>query len=156
MFTGIVEHVGRIEGITALPDLTRFEIDLGPIAEGVKLGDSIAVSGACLTVTQIDGARLSFEAIPETLEVTRLGGLAQGDSVNLERAMGAGARFDGHIVQGHVDGMGQVRRMDRTGNDVELHIQCDPELAIQLVDNCLLYTSPSPRDQRGSRMPSSA
>ncbi len=134
MFTGIVEHVGRIEGITTLPDLTTFEIDLGPIAEGVKLGDSIAVSGACLTVTQIEGARLSFEAIPETLEVTRLGGLAEGDAVNLERAMGAGARFDGHIVQGHVDGMGQVRRMDRAGNDVELHIQCDPELAVQLVD----------------------
>lgn len=134
MFTGIVEHVGRIEDITTLPDLTTFEIDLGPIAEGVKLGDSIAVSGACLTVTQLAGTRLRFEAIPETLEVTRLGGLAVGDAVNLERAMGAAARFDGHIVQGHVDGMGQVRRMDRDGNDVELHIQCDPELAAQLVD----------------------
>ncbi|MFK7897977.1 MAG: riboflavin synthase [Myxococcota bacterium] len=134
MFTGIVEHVGRIEKITTLPDLTRFEIDLGPIAAGVKLGDSIAVSGACLTVTELAGERLSFEAIPETLEVTRLGGFAEGDSVNLERAMGAGARFDGHIVQGHVDGMGQVRRMDREGNDVELHIECPPDLAIQLVD----------------------
>lgn len=134
MFTGIVEYVGRIEGITSLSDLTRFEIDLGPIAEGVKLGDSIAVSGACLTVTQIEGARLTFEAIPETLEVTRLGSLVAGDDVNLERAMGAGARFDGHIVQGHVDGMGQVRRLDRSGNDVELHIQCDSELAAQLVD----------------------
>lgn len=134
MFTGIVEHVGRIEKITTLSDLTRFEIDLGPIAEGVKLGDSIAVSGACLTVTEIAGARLSFEAIPETLEVTRLGGLAEGDAVNLERAMSAGSRFDGHIVQGHVDGMGHVRRLDRTGNDVELHIECAPELAAQLVD----------------------
>ena len=137
MFTGIVEHVGRIESIEALSDLSRFVIDLGPISEGVGLGDSIAVAGCCLTVTTIDGTRFTFEAIQETLDVTRVGGFAKGDGVNLERAMGAGARFDGHIVQGHVDGTGRVRRLDRTGldgNEVELHIECDPELAGQLVD----------------------
>ncbi len=137
MFTGIVEHVGRIESIEALSDLSRFVIDLGPISEGVGLGDSIAVAGCCLTVTTIDGTRFTFEAIQETLDVTRAGSFAEGDGVNLERAMGAGARFDGHIVQGHVDGTGRVRRLDRTGldgNEVELHIECDPELAGQLVD----------------------
>ncbi|MBB84043.1 MAG: riboflavin synthase [Deltaproteobacteria bacterium] len=137
MFTGIVEHVGRIESIEALSDLSRFVIDLGPISEGVGLGDSIAVAGCCLTVTTIDGTRFTFEAIRETLDVTRVGSFAEGDGVNLERAMGAGARFDGHIVQGHVDGTGRVRRLDRTGldgNEVELHIECDPELAGQLVD----------------------
>lgn len=138
MFTGIVEHVGRIEEIErdfeSEKGLARLRIDVGPIAEGVKLGDSIAVLGVCLTVTRIDGAKLSFEAIPETLEKTRIGSLASGDAVNLERAMGAGARFDGHIVQGHVDGMGRVRRFDRRDDDVELHIVCDPELATQLVD----------------------
>ncbi len=137
MFTGIVEHVGRIESIEALSDLSRFVIDLGPISEGVGLGDSIAVAGCCLTVTTIDGTRFTFEAIQETLDVTRVGSFAEGDGVNLERAMGAGARFDGHIVQGHVDGTGRVRRLDRTGldgNEVELHIECDPELAGQLVD----------------------
>ena len=137
MFTGIVEHVGRIESVETLPDLSRFVIDLGPISEGVGLGDSIAVAGCCLTVTKIDGTRFGFEAIQETRDKTRVGGFAEGDGVNLERAMGAGARFDGHIVQGHVDGTGRVRRFDREGaggNDVELHIECDPELAGQLVD----------------------
>lgn len=134
MFTGIVEHVGRLESVERLADLNRIRIDLGPIAEGVKLGDSVAVSGCCLTVTEIDGAVFSFEAIPETLEVTRLGGFEAGDVVNLERAMGAGGRFDGHIVQGHVDGKGVVREFRREGNEVELHIQCEADLAGQLVD----------------------
>lgn len=137
MFTGIVEHVGRIESVERLPDLARFVIDLGPISEGVGLGDSIAVAGCCLTVTRIEETRFTFEAIQETMEKTRVGGLLGGDGVNLERAMSAGARFDGHIVQGHVDGTGRVRRFDREGeggHDVELHIECDPDLAGQLVD----------------------
>jgi riboflavin synthase len=135
MFTGIVEHVGRIEGVERSPDLVRFRIDLGPIAAGVKIGDSIAVMGVCLTVTRMEGAVHTFEAIPETLSRTRLGRLERGDAVNLERAMGAGARFDGHLVQGHVDGLGQVERLDREGNEVELHLRAaDPDLATALVD----------------------
>ena len=137
MFTGIVEHVGQLVSVERGADLTRFRIDLGPVAEGVGLGDSIAVSGCCLTVTGNEGSIFSFEAIAETLSKTRLGGVETGGRVNLERAMGAGARFDGHIVQGHVDGTGRVRRFERAGaegNDVELHIECDAELAGQLVD----------------------
>lgn len=134
MFTGIVEHVGRIEAVERLADLCRFEIDLGPIAAGVGLGDSIAVAGCCLTVTALTGSVLSFEAIEQTLVTTRLGGLEVGGRVNLERAMSAGARFDGHIVQGHVDGTGRVRRFEREGHEVELHIECAAELATQLVD----------------------
>lgn len=135
MFTGIVEHVGRVERVERLPDLTRIEIDLGPIAAGVKLGDSVAVAGACLTVTRIEGTRHTFEAIPETLARTRLGTLAPGDPVNLERAMAAGARFDGHVVQGHVDGLGRVERLVEHGNEVELHVRLlDPALESALVD----------------------
>jgi riboflavin synthase len=134
MFTGIVEHIGRIDRIERQAGLCRLYVDAGPIAEGVKLGDSIAVLGTCLTVTEIAGSRLAFESVPETLARTRLGELKQGDAVNLERAMAADSRFDGHIVQGHVEGMGRVRRFDRNGDDVELHIQCDSELAAQLVD----------------------
>lgn len=134
MFTGIVEHVGRVEGIQQESDLARLTIDVGPLAEGVKLGDSIAVSGACLTVTHQAASSLTFDAITETLEKTRLGSLRVGDAVNLERAMAAGARFDGHLVQGHVDGLGRVRRLQREGNEVELHVQCEPALAAQLVD----------------------
>lgn len=135
MFTGIVEHVGTVEAVETLPDLTRIRIEVGPVAEGVKLGDSIAVTGCCLTVTTIEGSLLSFDAIQETLDKTRVGQLQAGARVNLERAMGAGARFDGHIVQGHVDGRGQVRQFDRDrGHEIELHVGCDPELAGQLVD----------------------
>jgi riboflavin synthase len=134
MFTGIVETIGRIDRIQRQAGLVRIHVDAGPIAEGVKLGDSIAVLGACLTVIEIEGSRLAFESVPETLARTRLGELREGDAVNLERAMAADSRFDGHIVQGHVEGMGRVRRFDRNGNDVELHIQCDSELAAQLID----------------------
>ena len=134
MFTGIVETVGRVEKVEHGKSLVRFDIDAGPVAEGVKLGDSIAVLGACLTVTAIDGTRLSFDVIAESVRRTRLGEVVQGAPVNLERAMAAGSRFDGHIVQGHVDGVGQVRRFDRNGDEVELHIRCDEGLASQLVD----------------------
>ncbi|MBK7947240.1 MAG: riboflavin synthase [Deltaproteobacteria bacterium] len=130
MFTGIVEHVGRVVAVERTADLTRFRIDLGPIAAGVKLGDSIAVLGVCLTVTRIDGTLHDFEAIPETLSRTRLGRLAAGDAVNLERAMSAGARLDGHIVQGHVDGLGVVESLARSGNEVLLHVRVrEPEAA---------------------------
>lgn len=137
MFTGIVEHVAPVAGVESRADLTRFRFDLGPIAEGVAIGDSISVAGCCLTVTEIEGTVFSFEAVPETLTRTRLGGLRPGDRVNLERAMAAGARFDGHIVQGHVDGTGRVARFDREGAegaDARLYVDCDPELAGQLVD----------------------
>lgn len=137
MFTGIVEYVGLLISVERGADLTRFRIDLGPIAEGVGLGDSIAVSGCCLTVTGNEGSVFTFEAVAETVEKTRLGCFEADSRVNLERAMGAGARFDGHIVQGHIDGTGRVRRFERTGadgNDVKLHIECDSELSGQLVD----------------------
>jgi riboflavin synthase len=134
MFTGIIEYVGRVENVERQADLARLRIDLGPVAEGVKLGDSIAVSGACLTVTAIESGLHTFEAIPETLEKTRIGALTSGDPVNLERAMASGGRFDGHMVQGHVDGVGRVRRFDREDQEALLHIECDSDLAAQLVD----------------------
>lgn len=135
MFTGIVEHVGRVVGVERQPDLLRLRIDLGPIATGIRLGDSIAVLGCCLTVTRIEGPLHTFEAIPETLSRTRLDRLEPGDPVNLERAMAAGSRFDGHLVQGHVDGLGDVERVVREGNEVLVHIRLrDPALAPALVD----------------------
>jgi len=100
----------------------------------VELGDSVAVNGGCLTVTSIRDGRLSFEAVRETMERTSLGDLKVGSRVNLERAMRAGDRLDGHIVQGHVDGVGTVRQMVREGNDVRLQIDCDPELADCVVE----------------------
>ena len=134
MFTGIVETVGIIEVIEPGADLTRLVVGAEAIADGVKLGDSIAVNGGCLTVTSIRDGRFAFEAVQETLDRTSLGDLKVGARVNLERAMRAGDRLDGHIVQGHVDGVGIVREMIQDGNDVRLQVDCDPELADCVVE----------------------
>ena len=95
---------------------------------------SIAVNGVCLTVTKLEGQTLGFDAVRETLERSALGALATGSGVNLERAMQAGARLDGHIVQGHVDGTGTVKALEEEGQDVKLFIDCDSNLAELLVD----------------------
>ncbi len=134
MFTGIVETVGTVEEVEPGDDLTRLVVDAGSIADGVKPGDSVAVNGGCLTVTSIRDGRLSFEAVRETMERTSLGDLKVGARVNLERAVRAGDRLDGHIVQGHVAGVGTIRRVGREGTDVRLQIDCDPELADCVVE----------------------
>ncbi len=134
MFTGIIERVGSVGAVERRGSTLRIEIDAGPVAEGVRIGDSVAVNGGCLTVTAAVGERLSFEAVAETLDRTALGDLVAGSRVNLERALRADGRFDGHIVQGHVDGTGRVRELRREGDDVRLLVDCAAELAGQLVE----------------------
>ncbi len=133
MFTGIVEAIGTVVQIDVEEDRVDLVVRVTPEFSGVKVGDSVAISGCCLTVTAVDGARLSFQVVPETLRLTSLGARAPGDRVNLERAMRADARFDGHIVQGHVDGTGRIRSIRRAGSDVLLRTECGSELARQLV-----------------------
>jgi riboflavin synthase len=134
MFTGIVETVGVIEAVEPRGDLTRLVVAAESIAEGVKPGDSVAVNGGCLTATSIRDGRFAFEAVRETLERTALGDLKVGSRVNLERALRAGGRLDGHIVQGHVDGIGTVRQLIQDGNDVRLQVDCDAEFADCVVE----------------------
>lgn len=134
MFTGIVECVGRVAAISREADLARLAVDAPDIADGVRPGDSVAVNGGCLTVTRLDRGRFHFEAVRETLERSALGELAVGSRVNLERALRADARLDGHIVQGHVDGTGRVRALERQGDDVRLAIDCGPEILDGLVE----------------------
>lgn len=113
MFTGIVETLAPIVHLVPEPPGCRLVIDAGSLAEGARLGQSIAVNGCCLTVVEIAGTNLSFQAGPETLARTNLGLLQTGSQVNLERAMQLSDRLDGHIVTGHVDGIGQLaRRID--------------------------------------------
>jgi riboflavin synthase len=107
VFTGLVEEVGRVSSI-GKGEMLRLSISAGRVCDGVHAGDSVCVNGACLTAGEVDGGMLTFFAMPETLRRTALGGLAVGSPVNLERAMSAGSRFGGHIVQGHVDGVGEV------------------------------------------------
>lgn len=107
MFTGLVEEAGRVVALEE-GEMLRLEISGGGVAVGTREGDSVSVNGACLTVGEVSGETLVFYAMPETLRRTSVGELEVGCVVNLERAMGARDRFGGHIVQGHVDGVGEV------------------------------------------------
>jgi len=108
MFTGIIEAVARVERVDSRGGGTRVAIATTRPLPKLTLGESIAVNGTCLTVTGFRGARFTVEVSPETLRRTTLGTLARGDRVNLERALRVGDRMGGHIVQGHVDGVGRL------------------------------------------------
>jgi riboflavin synthase len=107
VFTGLVEEVGVVSSLQE-GEMLRVVISADRVTGDTRAGDSISVNGACLTVGESDGEMLAFFAMPETLRRTALGTLVVGSPVNLERAMAAGSRFGGHIVQGHVDGVGEV------------------------------------------------
>ena len=115
MFTGIVIEQGVVEH--APPQLV---LRAPQVAADVAIGDSVAVDGCCLTVTAVDGPRLQFDAVPETLRRTTLGGFAPGSTVNLEPALRAGDRMGGHVVQGHVDGVGELVSPEPEGDAVNL------------------------------------
>ncbi len=108
MFSGIVEAMGTVQRVTPGRSSARLEIEVPTFSAEVKIGDSVAVDGTCLTVTEIEGQQLSFDVIGTTLEKTIAGGYREGSAVNLERALRLGDRLDGHIVQGHVDGTGHL------------------------------------------------
>jgi riboflavin synthase len=133
VFTGIIEAVGTLTSLEPRGEVVRVEVEAGRASGGVRIGDSVAVNGCCLTVTAIADERLAFEAVKETLEKTSLGDQREGARVNLERAMRADGRLDGHIVQGHVDGTGRVRVFERRWDDVRLEVACGPEIARYLV-----------------------
>ncbi|MCC6642095.1 MAG: riboflavin synthase [Deltaproteobacteria bacterium] len=134
MFTGIVESLGTVARVERRADCCDLVIEAGAAAQGAKAGDSVAVNGACLTVTCVSGEALTFQAVAETLQRTNLGDLAPGSAVNLERAVRADQRLDGHVVQGHVDATGRIRSLERRGDDVRLAVACEPAFADLLVD----------------------
>jgi len=115
MFTGIIRHVGTVRTVAAQAGGKRLGIDLGPLAAGLAEGDSVAVNGACLTAAAVASSRAEFDAVAETLGCTTLGDLRPGGKVNLERSLSAGDAIDGHLVQGHVDGVAEVRGITRGG-----------------------------------------
>jgi riboflavin synthase len=133
VFTGIVEALGRVVALEARGDLVRLRVEAPGVANGAKVGDSVAVNGVCLTLTAVEAERLCFDVVKESLDRTSLSDLSVGSPVNLERALRADARLDGHIVQGHVDGTGCVRALERRGDDVRLSVSCGPEVAQYLV-----------------------
>jgi len=129
VFTGLVEEVGRVSSLEG-GEMLRLTVSAGRVSEGTHAGDSVCVNGACLTVGEADGRTLTFFAMPETLRRTALGGLAAGSPVNLERAMSAGSRFGGHIVQGHVDGVGEALGV-RPEGDAEIWELGAPEVVLR-------------------------
>jgi riboflavin synthase len=108
MFTGIVEELGRVKAIEPQADALRLTIEGPLVVSDANHGDSIAVCGTCLTVVEHDATSFTADVMQETLNLTSLAGIKVGDPVNLERAMTAATRFGGHVVQGHVDGLGEI------------------------------------------------
>ena len=119
MFTGIVRELGEIEAVDETADGVRLRIRGAETAVKADVGDSVAVSGVCLTVTEATDGVLAFDAVPETVRRSTLGRLAEGARVNLEPALRAGDSVGGHFVQGHVDGVGRVRALTDEGLEIE-------------------------------------
>jgi riboflavin synthase len=134
VFTGIVEELGTVASVTGGEDGVRLLIAAPRLAPLAALGDSISVSGCCLTVVASDGGTLAFDAVPETLRRTALGGLAAGDAVNLEDALRAGEPYGGHIVQGHVDGVGELAERREEGIGLWLRFRVPAELRRYLIE----------------------
>lgn len=122
MFTGIVEEKGRVVSMHPADQGMRLVIEGPLVAADVGVGDSIAVNGVCLTVVECSSSEFAADVVNETLKRTNLGGLRPGSGVDLERPMPASGRFDGHIVQGHVDAVGRVERLAAEGESVRMTI----------------------------------
>jgi riboflavin synthase len=132
MFTGLVEALAPVERIEVEGDARALVVAV-PFAADLILGESVAINGACLTVVAHDARTCRFQAGPETLRRTNLGELKPGDRVNVERALRAGDRLGGHLVQGHVDGLGRIASRRRQGEWEVVWFSCPTELAEQTV-----------------------
>ncbi|MEO0027190.1 MAG: hypothetical protein RL716_521 [Actinomycetota bacterium] len=128
MFTGIIEELGAVDSIEQLPDAIRLKIRGPLVVSDVKRGDSIAVNGTCLTAVEFDAETFTADVMQETLRLTSLDAIKAGDPVNLERAMTAATRFGGHVVQGHVDGVGQIISRQPSENWEWVRVQVPTEL----------------------------
>lgn len=134
MFTGIVEEIGTIKKINKGASSCSLSIEADRVLSGSKIGDSIAVNGVCLTVTDMTGNIFTADVMPETLRRSNLGSLSSGSYVNLERAMAANGRFGGHIVSGHIDGTGSIRELKREDNAVWVTVDCDRKLLKYIIE----------------------
>ena len=132
MFTGIIEEVGQVVAIEDSGDFRTLRVQAGAILDGIKAGASISVNGVCLTVRTFKPGSFTADLSRETLERTSLNAVRAGTTVNLERPMRADGRFGGHIVQGHVDGVGKIRSFDRDGDNWNLRVEF-PETAARYI-----------------------
>ncbi|MEO5915634.1 MAG: riboflavin synthase [Luteolibacter sp.] len=133
MFTGLVEALGTVLSLVSKGEQARLLLEI-PFASELALGDSVAINGCCLTVAEFSPEGTAFDLLAQTLRVTSLGGLVAGSTVNLERAMMVGARFGGHFVQGHVDGVGEITRLEKSGQDHIVGVALPPEIHRLCID----------------------
>lgn len=132
MFTGIVEGIGMVEKIkqnTKNRSAYQMTIDLGVYAKGLKVGQSVALNGVCLSVTKISKNKCDFDMIDETIKKTDLGNLKKGSIVNIERSLKVGARMDGHFVLGHIDGVGVITKIEKKPKEIKVWFEVPKKLA---------------------------
>ena len=134
MFTGLIEQQGSVHAVQVTPTGARLVIDAAGWPPDPRDGESIAVNGCCLTLVSAARGLLSFDAIPQTLSRTTLGTLEPGDRVNLERSLAFGARVGGHLVQGHVECVGSVHSVSRTGGEWRTRVEAPAEVLAMLVE----------------------
>lgn len=134
MFTGIIEEIGTVDAIRKGARSAVLVIRGNKIFSDLKIGDSVATNGVCLTATEITGKTFSADVMNETLSRSTLGKLRPGSPVNLERAMAADGRFGGHMVAGHVDGTGKILHIRRDDNAIWYTILADPEIMRYIVE----------------------
>ncbi len=134
MFTGIIEEIGQLKTIHHGANSARLTIEAAKVLTDTKIGDSIATNGVCLTITTKDATAFSVDVMHETLKRSNLGQLRLGSKLNLERAMPATARFDGHIVSGHIDGTGRIRSLKEDDIAIWVVIEAGPELLKYIVE----------------------
>ncbi len=136
MFTGIVEGVGKIKKIskdTKNRSAIQMMVDLGKYSKGLKIGQSVALNGVCLTATKLSKNNCTFEMIEETTKKTDLGNLKVGGIVNIERSLKAGDRLEGHFVLGHVDGVGIIKKIEKKPKEVQVWFEVPKELSKYVV-----------------------
>ena len=134
MFTGLIEETGTITSIARRGTIVDFTIKAAVVTDDIAVGDSVAINGACLTVTAAGASDFTVQAVEETIRRTTLGGLKSGRSVNLERSLRVGDRLGGHIVQGHVDCTGRIVSMRKTGENMILTLAVAPENARYILE----------------------
>ena len=134
MFTGIIEEIGKVQSIRKGRDSAAVSIGARMILEGIRLGDSIAVNGVCLTVTSFSQSGFTADVMHETMNRSSLGSLRAGSPVNLERAMLANGRFGGHIVSGHIDGTGTISAITKDDNAVWYTVKTGPHILRYIIE----------------------
>lgn len=133
MFTGIIETIGTLAGVRPTGSGSRMEILADMDLSSTKIGDSIAVNGACLTAVELSGARFAVDVSPETMTRSTLGNIKPGTRVNLERAMRLTDRLDGHLVSGHIDGQGEIKYIRNHGNILVIGFMVDKALSRYMI-----------------------